>query len=313
MEDLTNKSREELITLCKEKNVKGYSGKKKAELITLLQRPPVPISTSVPVVEVQEQHLHPLVKWSGGKSDEIQHILKHIPPFTTYVEPFVGGGALFFYLNPQQAVINDIHPDLISLYRAIGAGKRQELKTFMEAHPNTEQEYYVVRGLTPATPEERAAQFYYLRKTCFRGMLRYNSQGKFNIPYGKYKTINYTDLDNPAYETLLQRTTIMNGSFKDVFAQCNTPDHFIFLDPPYDSTFTDYGYCSFGKKEQEELAKCFKESRAKCLMVIGETDYITQLYDGYIKEKYPKQYKFKIHSGRVGDEINVNHLVIRNY
>lgn len=266
-----------------------------------------------PAAKTETVHLEPLVKWSGGKADEIKHILKHIPDFETYVEPFVGGGSLFFYLNPQKAVINDIHPELIQLYKAIGNGHRSTIKEFMKAHPNTEDEYYRVRSMMPKDTVETAAQFYYLRKTCFRGMLRYNSQGKFNIPFGRYKTINYSNLDNTKYETLLSRSTIMNGGFKEVFEACNTPQHFIFLDPPYDSVFTDYGYCSFGKKEHEELAKLFKASKAKCLMVIGQTEYIEKLYDGYIKEKYPKQYKFKIHSGRVGDEINVNHLVIKNY
>ena len=315
--DYSKKRLSELVAICKEKKIKGYSGKKKAAVLELLAATEQPQNVLVPLsvapVQQQEHHLKPLVKWSGGKADEIKTFLKHIPAFETYVEPFVGGGALYFYLNPQKAVINDIHPDLIKLYKAIGSGKRAELKAFMTAHPNKEEEYYKVREIVPSDDTEAAAQFYYLRKTCFRGMLRYNSSGKFNIPYGKYKTIQYSELDNPAYEMLLGRTTILNGSFKDVFAQCDTPEHFIFLDPPYDSVFTDYGYCSFGREEHEELAKLFKASKAKCLMIIGETDYITQLYDGYIKEKYPKQYRFKIHSGRVGDEINVNHLVIRNY
>jgi len=303
----STKTREELLAMCKEKNIKGYSGKKKDELVNLIS------DTYVEPLQNQDNHLKPLIKWSGGKSDEIKHILPHIPLFETYVEPFVGGGALFFYLNPTKAVINDIHPELIKLYKAIGSGSRETLKQFMMDHENSETEYYKVRDIVPSNDVEAAAQFYYLRKTCFRGMLRYNSQGKFNIPYGKYKSINYTDLDNPAYEQLLQRTTISNGSFKTIFEKCNTPEHFIFLDPPYDSKFTDYGYCSFGKKEHEELADLFKTSKAKCLMVIGETDFIKKLYEGYIVESFPKNYKFKIHSGRVGEEINVNHIIIRNY
>jgi DNA adenine methylase len=295
-------TRQELIELCKQRGIKGYSTKKKDELLALLETP-----------QTTNQHLSPLVKWSGGKGDEIHEIMKFMPDYKTYVEPFVGGGALFFHLNPTAAVINDIHPELIKVYKAIGTGQRTAIKQFMEAHPNEEEEYYKVRAIEPATDLEAAAQFYYLRKTCFRGMLRYNSQMKFNIPFGKYKTINFSDLDNPAYETLLSRTKIMNGHFRDVFKECDTPDHFIFLDPPYDSTFTDYGYCSFGRPEHEELATLFKKSKAKCMMVIGETEYIRNLYKDYIVHTYPKNYKFKIHSGRVGDEINVNHLVICNY
>ncbi len=317
----SGKSKDELIALCKERKIKGYSGKKKDDIIQLISGASDPVSAgqvsgaSGPVTSKQ---LSPIVKWSGGKSDEIKNILKHIPEHKVYVEPFVGGGALYFHLNPQNAVINDIHPELIALYRTIAEGNVQNIKEFMDTHPNEEDEYYRVRSINAQTDIEKACQFYYLRKTCFRGMLRYNKDGKFNIPYGKYKTINYTDLDNSEYETLLGRTTIMNGHFRDVFEACNTgqeepEDHFIFLDPPYDSEFKDYGYCSFGKEEHEELAKLFKTTRAKCLMVIGETDFINKLYEGYIVEKYPKKYKFKIHSGRVGDEINVNHLVIRNW
>jgi DNA adenine methylase len=340
--DYTKKSKDELIAICKERKIKGYSTLNKEAIIALIELATplatpsvtpinpvvaeVPVNTVIPVApqEVNQvlvakyvpptvTHLSPLVKWSGGKAEEIKHILPYMPGHQTYVEPFVGGGALFFYLNPGKAVINDIHPDLVKLYRAIGAGRRLDMKAFMTAHANSEEEYYKVRRMPITSDFDSACQFYYLRKTCFRGMLRYNSSGEFNIPYGKYKTINFSDLDNAAHEQLLQRTTIMSGSFKDVFAACDTPEHFIFLDPPYDSKFTDYGYCSFGRKEQEELAALFKKSKARCMIVIGETDYIKNLYAGYIVHRYPKNYKFKIHSGRVGDEINVNHIVICNY
>ena len=83
------------------------------------------------------------------------------------------------------------------------------------------------------------------------------------------------------------------------------------LDPPYDSEFTDYGYCSFGKDEHLKLAKCFKETKIKCLMIIGKTQFITDLYKDYIVEEYDKKYRFKLHSGRIGNEINTKHLVIK--
>jgi len=258
--------------------------------------------------------LSPLVKWSGGKSDELDSIIPHIPEFDTYLEPFVGGGALYFHLNPTKAVINDIHPDLIHLYSAVGAGHSPHIKQFMIDHPNNEETYYKVRDEEKnETDLQKACIFYYLRKTCFRGMLRYNKQGKFNIPYGRYKTMNFTDLDNAEYETLLSRTTILNGSFVDIFKNYNSENNFMFLDPPYDSKFTDYGYCSFGKEEHIILANCFKETKIKCLMVIGKTDFISELYAGYIVSEYDKKYRFKLHSGRIGDEINTKHLIIKNW
>lgn len=267
------------------------------------------------VVVPNTSSLKPLIKWSGGKHDEIEEIMKYVPEsYDTYLEPFIGGGAVYFHINPKKAVINDIHSELIAFYRSISQGKRLDIKKFMDDNKNEEVEYYKVRDkMDTSTELEKAKQFYYLRKTCFRGMLRYNSSGKMNIPYGRYKTINYSDLDNEDYEKLLANTTILHGSFEEVFKNHNSPDNFMFLDPPYDSKFTDYGYCSFGKEEHEKLAKCFKETSIKCLMIIGKTDYIVSLYKDYIVAEYPKKYKFKLHSGRVGDEINVMHLVIKNY
>ena len=113
-------------------------------------------------------------------------------------------------------------------------------------------------------------------------MLRYNKKGEFNIPYGRYKTCNFEELVNPRYTELLSRTTITNGSFEKVFEDYNNKDNFMFLDPPYDSEFTDYGYCSFGKDEQRKLAECFKNTKIKCLIVIGKTPFIEELYKDYI-------------------------------
>ena len=87
----------------------------------------------------------------------------------------------------------------------------------------------------------------------------------------------------------------------------------MFLDPPYDSEFTDYGYCKFGKEEHKKLADLFKSTSIKCLLVIGKTDFIVSLYKDYIVDEYDKKYRFKLHSGRVGDEINTKHLIIKNY
>ena len=259
--------------------------------------------------------LKPLIKWSGGKSDEIKTFEKHIPEnYDTYLEPFIGGGSVFFNQFPNKAVISDVHKELIDFYQAIKDGKAKDIYKFMETHPNDEKTYYEVRDdMEVKTPLDNAKRFYYLRKTCFRGMMRYNKNGKFNIPYGKYKTINYEELLNEDYEKLLKNTKIFNKSYEYIFKNYNDEKNFMFLDPPYDSEFTDYGYCKFDKEEQEKLAKCFKETKIKCLMIIGKTEFISKLYKGYIVEEYEKNYRFKLYAGRVGDEINTKHLVIKNY
>ena len=189
-----------------------------------------------------------------------------------------------------------------------------EIYEFMTQHPNDEKTYYSIRdNMEINTSIETAKRFYYLRKTCYRGMLRYNKKGKFNIPFGRYKTYNYEILKNRKYTELLSRSTILNTNFKTIFEDYNDENNFMFLDPPYDSEFTDYGYCKFGKKEHEELAHCFKETTIKCLMIIGKTDFIVNLYKDYIVDEYDKKYRFKLHSNRISDDINNKHLIIKNY
>ena len=259
--------------------------------------------------------MKPLVKWSGGKGAEIPAILPHIPSeYDTYIEPFIGGGALYFHLNPQKAVIADCHTELVKLYKCVAKGQSPEIARFMEEHPNEEATYYQVRGMECHTDLDYANRFYYLRKTTYRGMLRYNKKGGFNVPYGRYKTCNWDNLTNPEYQELLGRTEVLQTDFRDIFARYNDPKNFVFLDPPYDSTFTDYGYCKFDRDDHRALADLFKQTKNKCMMVIGATDFIEELYDGFITDRYPKNYKFRLHSGRVtADAINTDHLIIRNY
>ena len=332
--DYKDKSRKELIILCKQYDIKGYTSKNKNEILALLSdinkvsKEVSEINKVSEIKEVSEEvkevsevkktetsALKPLIKWSGGKGDEIKLFQHHIPlNYNVYLEPFIGGGALYFYLNPKVAVISDVHSELIDLYSVIGQGQGNAIYKFMEQTPNNEETYYNVRdNMTVNDPLTNAQRFYYQRKTCFRGMLRYNKSGKFNIPYGRYKTINYEALNNKDYETLLARTSILCKSFDHIFENYNDEHNFMFLDPPYDSEFTDYGYCQFGKKEQEKLAKCFKETKIKCLMVIGKTAFIQELYKDYIIDEYDKNYRFKLYDGRVGDEINTKHLIIKNY
>jgi DNA adenine methylase len=270
--------------------------------------------------------LKPMCKWSGGKRNEIPIFKKYYPKkFDRFIEPFAGGAAVFFELNFDGLnVINDIHPDLINFYKQISLGHSEEIYRLVKSFGVGEMEYYIVRGggkklingETPFKPKndiERAAQFYYLRKTCFRGMLRYNDKGEFNIPWGKYKTVNFEELKNKEYTDLLSRTDMMIGDYVKVFEKYNSNENFCFIDQPYDSVFNDYGFDNFDRQKQIELSEIFKTTQNKCLMVVGGSDFIRELYDGYIKFEYPKNYAFKIHSGRVSDEINVNHLVITNY
>jgi DNA adenine methylase len=305
--ELANKSRKELLTKCEEYGITNYKSKNKSELIDLL-------NGTVGEVNIRKS-LKPLIKWSGGKVDEIKMFEKYFPVnYNIYIEPFIGGGAVYFNLNPEKAVISDVHSELIDLYKCISEGKAKEIYEFMETSPNDEATYYNIRdNMVMNDALDIAKRFYYQRKTCFRGMLRYNKDKKFNIPFGRYKTINYTEILNEDYKTLLNRTEIYNEKFEVIFEKYNEETNFMFLDPPYDSEFTDYGYCQFGKEEQLKLASLFKTTKIKCLMIIGKTKYIEELYNGYIVAEYDKKYKFKLYNNRIGDEINTKHLIIKNY
>ena len=299
-----NKSRKELLAKCDEYGITNYKSKNKSDLIDLLNG-----------VANTRKLLKPLIKWSGGKVDEIKMFDKYFPEnYNIYIEPFIGGGAVYFHLNPSKAVISDVHSELIDLYKCISEGKATDIFEFMENSPNDEATYYNIRDTMVINDAlDIAKRFYYQRKTCFRGMLRYNRDKKFNIPFGRYKTINYTELLNKDYETLLNRTEIYNEKFEVIFEKFDDETNFMFLDPPYDSEFTDYGYCSFGKEEQRKLASLFKTTKIKCLMIIGKTKFIEELYNGYIVAEYDKKYKFKLYNNRIGDEINTKHLIIKNY
>ena len=319
MNNIKKLNKTDLLSKCKELGITKCNSKNIQELIALIEIKETQIKENqikeTQIKETPQKHLKPLIKWSGGKSDEIKQFEKYIPKkYNLYIEPFIGGGSLYFYLGPDKAVISDVHTELIDLYTTVKDGHSAKIHSFMKNNPNDEETYYRIRDTMPITNKlDNACRFYYQRKTSFRGMLRYNKSGKFNIPFGRYKTINYSDLENKDYEKLLSRTDILNKSFEYIFENYDDENNFMFLDPPYDSEFTDYGYCQFGKEEQKRLAKCFKDTTIKCLMVIGKTDFIQELYRDYIVEEYEKKYRFKLYAGRVGDEINTKHLIIKNY
>lgn len=296
----------------------------------------------------ETNNLLPLIKWTGGKRKEI-HQFKHLIPndCSTYVEPFTGGGALFFYLNNIKGknIINDIHPDLINFYNQIKLGKGLDIYQMMSLVSPGEKDYYQIRGhggpnkpnptynkkdnksrktvkkypnlnyFNPSDKIEEAFQFYYLRKTCYRGMLRYNAKGEFNIPWGKYKSLTYEDIKNPSYKKLLSKTRIENKDGLQILKENNNADNFVFLDPPYDCEFKNYGFDDFDRQSQIKLAEEFKTTKSKCMLVIGATDFIYDLYkDCNIIHRYPKNYAFRLKEGRVkAEDINIEHIVILNY
>ena len=283
--------------------------------------------------------MKPILKYRGGKSKEIPRYLNLIPKFETYYEPFLGGGATYFHLEPKKAFVSDINSNLIDFYNEISSDNfslvKQELleiqnkyelnrRIFMErkqkspedrvVDPN-EELYYSIRDMFNNKIENkysRAAIYYFINKTAYSGMIRYNSLGEFNVPYGRYANFNTTLLSTEHHE-LLRQTEIHKGSYEKGFELAG-PKDFIFLDPPYDTVFSDYGNevftGDFGEVEHRKLASDFKNLSSPAMMIIGETPLINSLYEGFIKGSYPKAYSVNI---RNRFKSKSNHLIITNY
>ena len=141
--------------------------------------------------------LKPIFKWAGGKKDELKFFKHHFPEnYDTYLEPFSGGLAVYFHLRPKKAVVCDLHEGLLDLYTMVKEKRMDEIHECMSKNPNEEEHYYKVRtdrnnNEIIKTPLMNACNFFYFRKTAYRGMLRYNKKGGYNVPYGRYKTYNF--------------------------------------------------------------------------------------------------------------------------
>lgn len=205
----------------------------------------------------------PILKWAGGKTQMLGDLLPKVPAsYGRYIEPFFGGGAMFFALQPENAVIADSNPELINMYRQV-ADNVDEVIQHLKAYTNTSEMFYSVRSLDwKILPKaEAAARTIFLNKTCFNGLYRVNKQGQFNVPYGKYKNPKICDEDGlRAASTVLKKAEILCGDYLLVLEHYAKPGDFVFLDPPYlpiseYSDFKRYTKEQFYEEDHIELAK----------------------------------------------------------
>lgn len=372
--------------------------------------------------------MNPLIKWAGGKSGEIKYVEKIIPKYERYIEPFFGGGALFFDLEPKSAIVNDVSGELMTLYRLLKNGKSGEkfkeelynyvhyweridvyMKKFGDSFLNLyiqyrdekityeqlknkieilfkekvipfnglfKEEFCVQRkGLLKEiennllaklkrtkekidtkkkfndgeikknietgfrsgfythfrnimnqakknkiiSKEKKIANWYFIREFCYGGMFRFNEKGEFNVPYGGIaynkkdfrKKVDY--IFSVEVRAILTRTRTENMDFEELLNSLNlSKKDFIFLDPPYDTEFSEYEENPFTKTDQERLAKTLIKSKANWILIIKETDFIRGLYSGKKGVKigeFDKEYLFNIKE-RV--KTKVKHLIIHN-
>lgn len=240
----------------------------------------------------------PLLKWAGGKRQLLPEIAKHIPKqFSTYYEPFLGGGAVLFDLQPKKAVVNDVNEELINVYLVI-RDNVEELIESLKKHKNEKEYFYKIRELDRDKEKynqlsciEKASRIIFLNKTCYNGLFRVNSQGQFNVPFGRYKNpdiVNETTLRAVSNYLNKAKITFKCTDFEEAVKGIRK-GAFIYFDPPYDpvsdtSSFTGYNIAGFDKEDQKRLKElCDKLDRqgVKFLLSNSATDFILDLYKGY--------------------------------
>ena len=369
--------------------------------------------------------MNPIIKWPGGKSREIHKIQPLIPAYQRYVEPFFGGGAVFFHLAPQAAAINDISQSLMQYYQLIqaqdrelydllicysnsfqnliavcrqeigvlldiffrleeGAIQKEELGAILTALLNglsdrieagfSEQllldndrfmsllqemvkdkfirtvtnhrkkpfttadlcenlitgftsGYYMyfrkiyndihLGRITDRSVPYQAANFYFIREYCYGSMFRYNAEGEFNIPYGglsynrKDMRAKIDNMFNREIAQLFSNVDIHCTDFEEFFRRIHLNHHdFVFLDPPYDTDFSDYEGRDFTRLDQQRLAHVLRRTDARFILVIKNTDFIYSLYENdFHILSFDKQYTYNVRSRNQRD---TEHLIITN-
>lgn len=240
----------------------------------------------------------PVLKWAGGKRKLLQDIINHIPDkLSIYYEPFLGGGAVFFSLQPSNAVVNDINDELINVYTAI-RDNVEELIVDLKRHKNEKDYFYKIRAKDRDKDEynklssiKKASRIIYLNKTCYNGLFRVNQQGEFNAPFGRYKNPNIVNekVLRKASDFFNKGNIIFKcGDFEEAVKGIKMDD-FVYFDPPYDpvsdsANFTGYDRGGFGKAEQERLKNLcdrLNKKGAKFLLSNSATEYIIDLYKDY--------------------------------
>lgn len=270
----------------------------------------------------------PILKWVGGKRQLLDQITPLIPDFSTYYEPFIGGGAVLFNIQPKKATINDSNRELINVYEVI-RDNHEELIKELHIHKtkNCEEYFYEIRALDRDKERfekmsciEKAARIIYLNKTCYNGLFRVNSSGEFNSPWGKYKNPNITNETNiMALSKYFNKADIKIkcGDYKEALKEIRK-GAFVYLDPPYmpissSSSFTGYTANGFNEAEQLELKdQCdsLNKRGVKFLLSNSSCDFIERLYEGYLITKVGAKRVINAQADKRGE---IDEVLVRNY
>jgi DNA adenine methylase len=270
----------------------------------------------------------PFIKWAGGKTQLLAQLAPLLPPDVRrcrYHEPFLGGGALYFYLRPARAVLSDQNAHLIAAWNAVQREPEPLIAALLPLEAgHSEDQYYAVRARWNGererlTPLERAALFIYLNKTGYNGLWRVNSRGDNNVPAGRYQHPRVVDpeLVRADAELLRRRARLLVAPFETVLARAGAGD-FVYLDPPYHprsetASFTAYVEGGFGESDHRRLAEVVAQlDRRGCRVLLSNSDgaFVRELYHGLDVRGVRATRSINSKAVRRG---TITELVIRNY
>ncbi|MBR6162821.1 DNA adenine methylase [bacterium] len=276
------------------------------------------------VLEKLKEETYPIVKWVGGKRQLMFELLKNMPEnYNRYFEPFIGGGALFFELQPNNAYISDMNKELINLYQVV-RDNVDELVADLQKHDISKEYFMKIRNIDRTEEYEnwsdvkKASRFIYLNRTCFNGMYRVNSKGEFNVPFGHYKNPRILDENNLINcSNLLQRTEIKHADFSEILKKVKKDD-FVYFDPPYvplseTSSFTSYTKDGFDMDMQFKLRDVCDEldtMGVKFLLSNSDTKLVNELYENYNIKKVFASRQINANADGRG---KITEVLVRNY
>ncbi len=268
----------------------------------------------------------PFLKWVGGKRQLIPVIQELLPEkITTYYEPFLGGGALLFYLQPKKAVVNDFNKDLINVYKIIKKNP-DELILDLKNHKNESDYFYSIRALDrdssfdEISDIKKASRFIFLNKTCYNGLYRVNNSGEFNSPFGKYKNPNIVnEVTIRAVSKYLNNNdiTFLNNDFENSVKDIKKGS-FVYFDPPYapvsqSSNFTGYVQGGFDMEQQIRLRDLCIELNKKGIKFLLSNSSVPEIKELYKKFDIKTVKANRIINSNAKKRGEIDEVLIRNY
>ena len=276
------------------------------------------------ILQSEKRITNPVVKWAGGKRQLLSELKTRLPKkFNRYFEPFIGGGALFFELQPKNGYISDINVELINLYITI-RDNLSDLIDDLHCHVNSLEYYTEIRDLDRAkeykllSGVKKASRFLYLNKTCYNGLYRVNKDGFFNVPFGKYSNPKIFDIENLLNVSEILKNTQIECASYDKIINFVKKDDFVYLDPPYiplseSSSFTSYSKENFLDSDHIELKKiCDSLDSMGVKFMLSNSDCIrsNELYSEY---KIEKLYASRFINSKSNGRGKISEILVRNY